>query len=115
MWEKLAKKATMPHYVWICICFILVAIGIKILTSADVLIDLNDRTLRVVQKEREAEEKKAFVESTVEETLVKLERLEKDTPHPEAKKAFSVAQMRIKEDIKPGFGTIKPRFHTAKE
>jgi len=114
--EWLTTKAKMPHYVWLGITFILVAIGIKILISNDLVIEANEELRLAMNTRKQAQEEKEAVEKITEDTIVELENIKSNVP-PDAREVFSVAQMRIREDIKPKFNLPIERegLHAAKK
>ncbi len=116
--EWLTTKAQMPHYVWLSIMFILVAIGIKILIAKDLVIEANEQLQLAICTHQEAEAHKKAVEEIAESTIIELEDM-KDSVSPEAREVFSAAQMRIKDIDKLLPGIEQPVFggalHAAKK
>lgn len=98
MLNWLTEKVQMPKFVWIGVLLIFVAIAYQIFTAKNLLIDLNDRTLKVAHAERSVAKKEKRVIEIADNTIDHLERLKKDVP--EACEHFSMAQMAIREDVK---------------
>jgi len=115
--EWLTTKARMPHYVWLSIMFILIAIGIKILIAKDLVIEANEKLSLALCTHQQAEAHKKAVEKAAEEAIVELEDMKNTTVHPATREVFSTAQMKIR-DIKlpeceqPKFGEA---LHAAKK
>jgi hypothetical protein len=100
MLQWLIEKVQMPKFVWVGVLLILVAIAYQIFTAKNLLIDLNDRTLKVAHAEKEVAEKKEHLITVSDAAIERFEKFKVDTPHPEAREHFSAAQMTIREDIK---------------
>jgi hypothetical protein len=104
MLQWLSEKVKMPRFVWVMtgigFTLILVAIAYQIFTAKDLLIDLNDRTLKVAHAERAVAEKKDHLLRMSDATIEHLEKAKEETPHLEVREHFSAVQRIIRDDVK---------------
>lgn len=100
MWEWISEKTKMPKFVWFGVLAILLAISWQIFTAKNLLIDLNDRTLKVAHAEKTVAEKKDHLLKMSDATIEHLEKAKTEMPHPEVRDHFSAVQRSIREDIK---------------
>jgi hypothetical protein len=100
MWEWLSERTKMPKFVWFGVLAIMLAVAWQIFTAKNLLIDLNDRTLKVAHAERHVAEKEKRLVEVSDAAIEHLEELKTKAPHPEARDKFHVAQMAIRDDVK---------------
>jgi hypothetical protein len=120
MWTWLTEKCQMPKFVWIGVLLILAAVAWQIFTAKNLLIDLNDRTLKVAHAEKavrvaqgEVTAKKEHLLRVSDDTIERLEKAKSETRHPAVREHFSAVQRTIHEDIKRPL--LEKRMITAKE